>query len=133
MDDCFIPGVTGCPFSGRARLQAQIDGRLSGYHKSSGYLHDSSGAEMHTSGAALYAGMPLIYMALPTLIQTLVIGSLGSMVASTVAAVSLVIGWSLRMFERFCMDGSPVCPGTTSPCLCGTMCLFHVPRQLLCC
>lgn len=63
---------------------------------------------MHTFGAALYAGMPIIYMALPTLIQTAVIGSLGSIVASTVAATSLSMGWSLRMFERFCMDGSPV-------------------------
>jgi hypothetical protein len=44
----------GCPFSGRARLQAQISGALSSYHESSGYLHDSTGAEMHTIGACLY-------------------------------------------------------------------------------
>jgi hypothetical protein len=100
----------GCPFSGRARLQAQIDGKMSSYHKSSGYLHDSAGAEMHTVGAALYAGMPIIYVALPTLIQIGAIGSLGSLLASTVAATSLSLGWSLRMWERFCMDGSPVRP-----------------------
>jgi hypothetical protein len=121
-----------CPFSGRARLQAQIDGKMSSYYKSSGYLHDSGGAEMHTVGAALYAGMPIIYVALPTLIQIAAIGSLGSLMASTVAATSLTLGWSLRMLERFCMDGSPVRPfsvgSTREPrCLGLTMvaCAWH--------
>ena len=94
----------GCPFAGRTRLQNQLDAKTTAR---SGYIHDSNGAQMHTSGACLYAAMPVIYMAVPVAIEVGVLGSVGSVFAGTWAAGSLLIGWEVRMWERFCMDGWP--------------------------
>ena len=33
------------------------------------------------------------------------IGSIGSGVAAGMVTCSLTVGWSIRMFERFCLDG----------------------------
>jgi len=88
----------GCPFSGRARLQKQWEGAPSeGHWPPIGHLC--------TQDACLYAALPLIYMVLPVAVQVYALHSLGSFLASTAAAATLVIGWSLRMFERFCLDG----------------------------
>ena len=63
------------------------------------------GAPMTTSQVCLYGGMPVLYMVVPVAVQVLMIGSMGSVVASTFTIASLVVGWSVRMFERFCLDG----------------------------
>ena len=60
---------------------------------------------MTTSQVCLYGGMPVLYMIVPVAVQVLMIGSMGSVVASTFTIASLVVGWSVRMFERFCLDG----------------------------
>ena len=74
----------GCPYSGRARLRQ---------------------GDMNVAGVCAFAGMPVGYMLLPVAVQCLAIGSVGSATAFSLAAASLVVGWSVRMFERFCLDG----------------------------
>lgn len=51
-----------------------------------------------------FLGMPVIYMIIPTvLLYTL--ESVGSVFCSTCMCTSLAIGWSVRMFDRWVMDG----------------------------
>ena len=49
--------------------------------------------------------MPVVYMIIPTLVMACGLHNAGSVAAGTVMLVSLVIGWSWRMLERFAMDG----------------------------
>ena len=46
-------------------------------------------------------------MVLPAVVQCAIVGSVGSAAALTWASACLVIGWEVRMFERFCLDGWP--------------------------
>lgn len=89
---------SGCPFPGCACLLRQAAGKP-------GEESWPPAGCLHTHDACLYAGLPLSYMVVPVLIQLLVLRSLGSLVASTTASASLSLGWRMRMFERFCLDG----------------------------
>jgi len=51
-----------------------------------------------------YYMVPFMYLIIPALVQVLV-GSVGSLLAGLIASTSLAAGWSLRSFERFCLDG----------------------------
>jgi len=73
-----------CEWSGRQRLMA---------------------GDLDMTGACLFWGMPAVYMIIPALVQIFVIKSSGSVVAASIAGLSLGVGWSYRMLERFCMDG----------------------------
>ena len=61
--------------------------------------------DLGTGGVCLFLGMPALYFILPTLANVLVTGTVGSLTAATIAGCSLGLGWSLRMFERFVLDG----------------------------
>eukprot|EP01006_Ploeotia_vitrea_P007145 TRINITY_DN16150_c0_g1_i1.p1 TRINITY_DN16150_c0_g1~~TRINITY_DN16150_c0_g1_i1.p1 ORF type:complete len:287 (-),score=29.00 TRINITY_DN16150_c0_g1_i1:109-969(-) len=73
-----------CRFSGRRRLTDN---------------------DMDINGVCLFSAMPCFYMVIPTLLQVFVVKSVGSMYAGTIASTALAFGWSVRMFERFCLDG----------------------------
>jgi len=60
---------------------------------------------MDIQTTCMFFGMPVLFMILPTIVQAFIVGSVGSIVLGTVAAASLVLGWGLRMFERFVLDG----------------------------
>jgi len=61
--------------------------------------------DMDIQTTCMFFGMPVLFMILPTIVQAFIVGSVGSIVLGTVAAASLVLGWGLRMFERFVLDG----------------------------
>lgn len=79
----------GCPFSGRYRLQ----------HRGRHGVQD-----LTVLAVCVFAAMPALYMVVPYIAMT-ALGSGGSALAGTLCTLSLVIGWSWRMFERFCLDG----------------------------
>ena len=83
----------GCPFSSRHRLLGQGGSRGSLIKK-----------PPSIRGVCIFLGMPLVYMVIPALVMYTT-RSAGSVVAGTMMLVSLVIGWSWRMLERFAMDG----------------------------
>lgn len=60
---------------------------------------------MNTADICAYWALPAIYMIVPTLMQVMAIGSTGSVVAGTICSSTLVVGWTVRMFERFTLDG----------------------------
>ena len=67
-------------------------------------LDENGVPDMLISGTCFFSGLPIIYMCLPALIMML-LGKIGSPIALNIACLSLTIGWSYRMTERFCMDG----------------------------
>ena len=75
-----------CPFSGRNRL----------HHK----------RDIDVHGICLFLSMPIVFFVSPCIVM-LYMGSLGHIPSSTVTITSLSIGWSIRMFERFVLDGWP--------------------------
>ncbi len=83
----YLQGFLGgrCPLSARVRL-AKTD-------------------NMTTAAACLFAGSPFLFLLVPLGVQHLVLDSIGSVVAATACSLSLVVGWSWRMLERFCLDG----------------------------
>ena len=74
----------GCPFSGRHRM----------------YVKE----ELTVRGVCAFMLLPIGYCVAP-MIVLLYLGSFGHFSASMVTFSSLCIGWGLRMFERFCLDG----------------------------
>ena len=75
-----------CPFSGRKMLR--------------------DNPQLGVMGICTFACLPFYYMILPCVLQVAALGSVGSVVAMTVAAGALVVGWTVRMSERFCVDGN---------------------------
>jgi len=73
-----------CIWSGRRRLAA---------------------GDMNIAGVCVFWGMPALYMIIPALVQCFAIKASGSIVATTIAGLTLAVGWSYRMVERFCLDG----------------------------
>lgn len=75
-----------CPFSGRRKLH--------------------NNAQLGVTRICAFACLPFYYMILPCVVQVCALGTVGSVVAMTSASACLVIGWSMRMTERFCLDGN---------------------------
>ena len=81
--------TNGPPFSGRNRMHNQ--GKKGNY-------------DISTGGVCIFWAMPCMYMILPSLLHFLC-GSAGSVSAAVVLCATLALGWSIRMFERFALDG----------------------------
>ena len=60
--------------------------------------------DMLVSGTCLFWGLPVIYMLVPGG-SMYYLGHIGSRVAVKAMVLSLTVGWSYRMSERFCVDG----------------------------
>ena len=54
--------------------------------------------------SCLFMGLPVLLMIAPTL-SLFLAGSVGSLLAATIAQTTVAIGWNLRMGERFVIDG----------------------------
>lgn len=83
----------GCPFSLRNRLRGLGGSRGSLIQK-----------PPSVRGVCLFLGMPIAYMLVPGFVMW-VTHAPGSVVAGTLMLVSLVLGWSWRMLERWAIDG----------------------------
>lgn len=85
----------GFPLSGRNRL----------FHTVSNPTSTPSSLKVTTITACLYASLPVYAIIIPLLVLIYVLHTSGSIVATTISLISLSIGWSVRMLERFVLDG----------------------------
>ena len=83
----------GCPFSMRNRVLGRGGSRGSLIKK-----------PPSIRGVCIFLGMPIVYMVVPSIVM-LATRAPGSVIAGQLMLVSLVIGWSWRMMERWALDG----------------------------
>lgn len=84
-----------CPFSVRARLlgKSNIGGRQE---------------DATVTLVAIFGAMPAVYYTAPLMIQVLLLNSVGSVLAGNLLTRSLVVGWTYRLWDRWCFDGNVV-------------------------
>ena len=99
----------GCVFSGRHRLLAQLQREKK---DAKGETVRAMGGEMigdvSIVAVCLFLSMPVLYMIVPFLLQLFILRAVGSVPLATLSSATLVIGWTLRIWERFCLDGNNV-------------------------
>jgi hypothetical protein len=83
----------GCPFSMRNRVLGCGGSRGSFVKK-----------PPSIRGVCIFLGMPIVYMVVPSVVM-LATRAPGSVAAGQLMLVSLVIGWSWRIMERWALDG----------------------------
>lgn len=82
-----------CPFSARARLSNRSD------------IFGKGHIPLSIAACCTVASLPIFVSALTLTVQYTLVGSTGSILAWNAFEFSFVIGWSYRLFERFCFDG----------------------------
>ena len=79
-----------CPFAGRYRV----------FHNG-----QEGNEDLGVGGICVFAMLPVLYLVIPCAVQIFVLGNAGSVAAYSLAINALVVGWSYRMLEQFCLDG----------------------------
>ena len=79
-----------CPFAGRYRI----------FHNG-----QEGNEDLGVGGICVFAMLPVLYLIIPCATQIFVLGYAGSVAAYSLAINALVVGWSYRMLEQFCLDG----------------------------
>eukprot|EP00581_Thalassiosira_minuscula_P001736 CAMPEP_0183743586 /NCGR_PEP_ID=MMETSP0737-20130205/65293_1 /TAXON_ID=385413 /ORGANISM="Thalassiosira miniscula, Strain CCMP1093" /LENGTH=432 /DNA_ID=CAMNT_0025979209 /DNA_START=714 /DNA_END=2012 /DNA_ORIENTATION=- len=82
-----------CLFSGRARLLGKGD------------VWGQGQIDCHVSTICAFAALPVVYTGIPIAIQVLLIDSFGSVAAANWVVRTLAVGWTYRLWDRWCFDG----------------------------